>query len=96
MPQAILAQLEDPSFNKDYKLQLLADALAGLAPKLRADLVIVLAADAVVTQDPAGDGSYHINRGIRETREHIDSRAAELEAEIRAVRSQLCSSYGDD
>ena len=52
-------------------LKLLAEALASVAPGLRADLVIVLAADAVVTQDPAGDGSYLINRGIRESREHM-------------------------
>ena len=52
-------------------LKLLAEALASVSPGLRADLVIVLAADAVVTQDQAGDGSYLINRGIRESREHM-------------------------
>ena len=50
-------------------LKLIAGTLADLASTIRADLVIAIAADAAMSQDPAGDGSCLVNRGIRESRE---------------------------
>ena len=52
-------------------LKMLADALKSLAPSFRADLIVVLSADATMTHDPAADGSFQINRGIRQSREHV-------------------------
>ena len=52
-----------------HDIRALATALSGLSDKLATDLVLVLQCDQGMTHDPANDGSYHANRGIRASRE---------------------------
>ena len=50
---------------------LLAEALSGMCESLRAELVLTISADATMNIDPTADSSFHINRGINQSREHV-------------------------
>ena len=51
------------------KLRAIGETMAKLSSKMSRDLVLVLQADAAMGHAPNPDGTYQINRGIRQSRE---------------------------